>query len=342
MALQVRKALRRGLLHEQRVGVRVGGGEGHVHAAAGGRLGLRDVERALVQQVVEQLRFFDVDLLDAFHAALLLQPLHAQARHVDGVGGRGVEHGVLLGHLRPVQHLRADGACVAQQILAHDYQRHACGADVLLRARVDHAEAADVVDLGEDVGGHVGHQRHVARLRKACIAGAEDGVVGGDVDVLRVGIEVRLRQIGNAAVVLLPGGGCAAHAAVLLRLVHGDVGEVATVDVVRAAVFAQQVHGNRRELARRAALQPEHRIGIRDVHQFAGEGHGIVKDLAVHLGTVTHLHHGHAAASVTQHLLRCGAQGFFGHGGGAGCKVVHAIHSSLPFICHHRHSIGSL
>ena len=213
-----------------------------------------------------------------------------------------------------------------QQIFAHDHQRQSRRADVLLRARINHAEARYVVDLGHDVRRHIRHQRHAARFRQSRIARAKDGVVGGDVEIGRVAVEIARVPFGDAHIVFIARGRHAAHVAIFLRLDQRAVGEIAAVDVIRALPRAQQIQRDGRELSGRAALQQQHLVVGRNVHQLAYQRDRFVKYFGIHPGAMAHFHYGHAAFAIAQHFARCGLQRFLRHGGRPGCEIIHAIH----------------
>ena len=326
MTLQVDEVPCRRALDELGVQLGAGRGEGDVHAAAGIRPGGGAIEIAVVQRVVEQLRLFDVHLLDGLDTALLLQPLHAQSGDVDGVGGRGIQHAALLVHDLPVHDLGGGGHGPAQQVAADDHDGQARGTYVLLGTGVDHAEAADIVDLAQDVGRHVRHQRDLAGLGQGRIAGAVDGVVGGDVEIIRVGIELRGVQRGNVGVLVVLGGRHHVHLAVLPGLHQRAVGKIAAVHVVSRAAAGHKIHRDGRELARRAALQKQHRVVLGNVHQLAQGRLGLIEDGLILLGSVTHLHDVHAGVAIAQHFPRRLLQYLLGHGGRTGGKIVNALH----------------
>src|SRR5690606_16683521 len=102
---------------------------------------------------------------------------------VPGVGGRCVVHGAVVGGGLVVEHGRADGAGAADQVLADDGHHQTGRADVLLGAGIDHAELRHVHRTGQDVGGHVHHQRHVAHLGHPVELHATDGFVAAVVQV---------------------------------------------------------------------------------------------------------------------------------------------------------------
>src|SRR5690606_33008528 len=110
---------------------------------------------------------------------------------------RGVVHGAVIGGHLVVQHGRAAGAGAAEQVLADDDHHQAAGADVLLRTGVDQAEAGYIQRTGEDVGGHVRHQRYVAHFRNPVELQAADGFVGGVVQVGGVLRQLPLVLTGN-------------------------------------------------------------------------------------------------------------------------------------------------
>ena len=73
-----------------------------------------------------------------------LQPLEHQAGDIDRVAGRRIEHRIGLGLRLVVHHARRALGHLADEIVAHDGDRQARGADVLLRTGVDQAELGDV------------------------------------------------------------------------------------------------------------------------------------------------------------------------------------------------------
>ena len=73
----------------------------------------------------------------------------------------------------------------------------------------------------------------------------------------------------------------------------GVVGKVAGDGVVRLAGF-HQVHRDSRELGRRAALQEQDLVVLRDGEHAAKRRLGFLDDAVIYLRSVTHLHDGHA------------------------------------------------
>ena len=155
-------------------------------------------------------------------------------------------------------------------------------------------------------------------------ARAVNRVVGRDVDVFRIRGE---RIIRNMGVIFRAGGTGDVDRAVFLRLDQRVVREVAGIDVIGMAAV-HQVHGDGREHGGRAALREDHLVVIRNGHDLAQIGDGLVEDIQIHFRSVAHLHHGHAGTAVTQQLLL----NLLEHGqrqhGRAGREVEHTFHKT--------------
>ena len=93
---------------------------------------------------------------------------------------------------------------LSQRVLADDCEDDACRAYVLLCTAVDEVILGDVYRAGHDVGGHVGNEGagNVKVLMNLC---AVDGVVGGDVQIVKVCRD--FEALGNISVVLVLGAG---------------------------------------------------------------------------------------------------------------------------------------
>ena len=79
-------------------------------------------------------------------------------------GRRRVQHRAVLRHRLEIHERGRAGTRLAEQIVAHDHEREACRADVLLRAGVDQTELRHVDRPRQDGRRHVGDQRHVAGI----------------------------------------------------------------------------------------------------------------------------------------------------------------------------------
>ena len=204
----------------------------HVHPGPVHLAGRRAVELRRVEIVVEERRLGDVLRLDRPHAALRQQPLEHEPRDVDRVGRRSVDHRVRRRLLLPVKRGGRDRQGAVQQIVAHDHERQARSAGILLRAGVDHPVLRDVNHPGEDVRRHIGHQRHLAGLRRPLIFDAADRLVGADVHVGGVAVELPGAERRNAGELGVLGGSDDLHRAVLRGLLDRLLRPFARIDVV--------------------------------------------------------------------------------------------------------------
>ena len=110
--------------------------------------------------------------------------------------------------------------------------------------------------------------------------------------------------------------------------------EVAGDRVVRLAGL-HQVHRDGRELGRRAALEEQDLVVLRDGEHAAQRRLGLLDDAVIYLRSVTHLHDGHAGTLVIEHFGRTSLEdGDRKHGRASG-EIVNTIvcHSDsyLPF-----------
>ena len=230
-------------------------------------------------------------LLHDLYAAHLLDPLENEAENVDAVRGGRVVHGALVGHGLPVEHDRVLFERIrAEQVLTDDDDGNARRAHVLLRAGVDHAVLGNVNRLGEDVRGHIRNERYACRgLGVVLVLGAVDGVVCADVEVVCVRTDVQLSLRRYAVEIALLGGEGNMDVAELDRFLVCVVGEVTGQRVVRLAGL-EQVHRDRCELGRSAALQEQHLVIIRDREHTAKSRFSLGNDAVIYLRSVTHLH----------------------------------------------------
>ena len=335
MALEVHQPLRGRLFDKLGVQLRRAGHKRHVHAAAVRLLRGRLEQTAFIQEIIQQRGFLQVYLFNGFHAAQRLEPFKAQAGHIDAVGVGGIDHAAVVRLHLPVHQLRAQLAGMAQQILAHNHNGQPRRADVLLRARIHDAELGNVVYLAKDVAAHVRHQRHVSGIRQLDIARAVDGVVGGNVQIIRVRIQLSF-PIGHIGIHILAAAGHGAHLNVLARLRGGGVREVAAVDIVGFSVDRQvQRHGGK--LLRGAAMQKQDGIRVGNMHQLGQAGDGAVVDFQIGFTSMAHLHHGHARGTTAHQLLLRALQHRERQHRRSRRKIVNAVHNS-PSLLHGRAS----
>ena len=110
-------------------------------------------------------------------------------------------------------------------------------------------------------------------------------------DIVRIGAEALARG-GRHIGEIVGGGGCSADGiAVLLRLLERLARELTRDDVIRLVIPVHQIERNGGELRGRAALQKEHLIVVRNVHEAAEILLGGLDDGIVIGRSMTHLHH---------------------------------------------------
>ena len=328
MAFQVHKAGGVRLFDELGVQFFVVGHERNVHERA-----ILFHDRAaehlgLVEEIIQDLRFFLVDLLHVLEAAdVVFEPFEHQFRHVDAVARRGVEHGVGIHVGLIVEHGRGDVAGVTHEILTDDDHGQTGGRHVLLRTGIQHTEAADVDRLGQDAGRHVRDQRNIARLRQFMINRAVDGVVHADVEIVRIGGEGGRIQLRDVRERLVLGAGHLVCVTVTSGLFERLGRPLTGDDKIRFSAPVHQVERHHGELRGRTALQEQNFVVVRDVHDLAQQRLTFLDDRIVDLGTVRHLHDRLSAAFVIQHFVSGDFQHAFRQHGRTGGEVVYSSHT---------------
>ena len=303
MALDVDDAAPRGLLDEGAVELGGGAPEGDVGDRARALLDQRLEEFARVEKVVDAVDARPVALFHGLKAALVLDPVEDEAADVDAPAVGGVVERALVG-LEAVAHVGrddvAEGGAVCDEVVAADDDRGARGAGVFLGAREDEAVALDVERAREEHARDVRDDGDVAGVGKLAAHGAVDRLVLAEVEVVEVLVDRLVDRRGAQEPVGLAGRDDVGLA-VLAGLLPGEARPVARDDVA-GAPLAHEVHGDTGELQRRAALQEHDAVVVRDGHEAPERLLGVVDDLLERGGAVAHLHDGHAAAAIVEHL----------------------------------------
>src|SRR5882672_1027328 len=314
------------------VELRIREGEGDVHARAV-RLAHRILEKgAGVEEVVEELRLGDVFLFHLDKPALLLQPLEHEAGDVPGVARRGVGHGVRFGLHFVVEDGGRAFHRMAEQVFAHDDDDEARRADVFLRAGVDQAELRHVERARENMRGGVRHERHLPRFRDPVELDPAYGLVRGVVHVRRLRVELPrglLRRIGE---ILALRARRYVHLAEAVRLLDRLLAPRARIDIVGGLFPGEEVHGNCREVQRRAALEEQHLVIGRNLEQLAEillRGRGDLDEL---LAAMAHFHHRHARTVPVEHFRGSLREHLLGQDCRARAEIDHPRHwPAAPF-----------
>mmetsp|Transcript_16646 Transcript_16646/g.22915 ORF Transcript_16646/g.22915 Transcript_16646/m.22915 type:complete len:386 (-) Transcript_16646:77-1234(-) len=304
-------------------------GERRVHAGTAVLLDRAAVEAVgAVDGVVDQPALLVGQLVPVRDAAHLLGVLEVLAHGVQREARGRVVHGAGISAGLPAHVRRADLQLVlaAGKIIADDAHGDARGADVLLQPGVDVGVLAHLDGLGAEVGGHVGHQGHIADLRRVLPLHAVHGLVGAVVDVRGCGVQLPGARVRDGRVLGRLGVAGALADAVLGRLLHGlvapDPGDQVVDLGLRRAGHVQR-HG--RELQRRSALHENGLVLGGHVEDLAEVGLGLVGDGGELLAPVRHLHDAHAAALPVHHVLLDLLEHLQRHHAGAGGEVVHAV-----------------
>ena len=151
-----------------------------------------------------------------------------------------------------------------------------------------------------------------------------NGLVLADVHIVCVFGNVQIIAVGDVAEVAVFAGGHHVYVTVLFRFGNRFLGPRAGLHIAGHAVF-HQVHGDHGELKCCAALDEQHFVVVRDVHQVPQILLGLVDDLLEDRGAVAHLHDAHSGAPVVHHFVPDLLQDRFRHGGGTGREIENAI-----------------
>ena len=228
--------------------------------------------------------------------------------------GLVAEHGGGAG-----QHVLGD------QIFPDDGDDHAGGADVLLRAAVEHSVLGHVHRLGQKAGGNVGNEGLALGVGQLPELGAVDGVVFADVDIVRVLVNGQVGAVGDIGEGLVGGGGHSVGGAVHFGLLPGLFRPLAGDDVIGDFCF-HQVHRHHGKLLAGAALHEQDFIVVGDSHEGAKVSLCLVDDGLIGFGAVAHFHDGHAGSPVVQHFGGGFLQNAFRQNRGACGKIIDSGH----------------
>ena len=319
--------------------------EDHVHHRPALPLDRGSVEgRVRVDGAVEARRLLAIESLHGRQAAEPLQPGEHVADHVDAEGGRRVVERLVLGVGPELEDLGDVLPTLLDELLRHDGDHDARGADVLLGAGVDDAEPRHVEGAPEEVTRHVADERNRTGARVGARGldvelHAVDGLVGGEVEVGGGRIDLHLGRGGDADVALLlaiaGAGGLGRdrgsqhgrhHLALADRLLAPGAGD----QVLGRLALLHEVHGDLGEEHGGAALQEEDLVRGRHGEQVAQQRERLVVDGLVLLAAVAVLHDRHATSGEVEELLAGPLERGERQGCGTGVEVHLAGHGVPP------------
>ena len=323
----------RGRFEEGRIERLVGELERDVHPGAASRRDPVRIEARSVYRPVEAARLALVARGHGREAALPLDPFEHQGGDVPRERARGVGHGPGRGLRGVADDGGGEGVGPIEQVLAHDDDREARHAQVLLRAGVDEPEASHVDRARQDVRRHVGDEGRPARIRSRNRAELDprDGLVGDVVEVGRSGRDLPLFTGRDGPVAVALRGRRHPHPAEAPRLGDGARRPGPGVDVARGSSRAREIERDRGELHLRPSLEEEHAMGLRDLHQPAKARLEPRRELQERRAAVALLRHRDARAVPVGEVLADPLDDGRGQCGGARAEVDRSLsHAFSP------------
>ena len=198
-------------------------------------------------------------------------------------------------------------------------------------AGVNQAVFGHIHRPGQNIRGHIAHQRDLAGLRDVLPLCSENSVVGAVVEIPGLRVQNQVLLAGDVGMVFVRRGGGNIHSPVLFGFFRGDFRKITGNGIVRLSALPHQVQGDHGELAGGPGLEEEELVPRRDGQNPAQLVLGLVKDLLENGGAVAHLHDRHAGTPVVGDLRPGPLQGGQGEHGGSGGKVVDTFrHGGQP------------
>ena len=155
-----------------------------------------------------------------------------------------------------------------------------------------------------------------------------DRIIFTDINIIRVLGNRKVGAVRDIRISLILRGSDPVDLSVLFCLLSRLFRPLSSDDIIRRSVL-HQVHRDHGKLLGSATLQKQHLIVVRNPHQFPQIRLRACDDLLIGLGTVAHLHHGHAGSSVVQHLVCCFLKHFLRQYRRPRRKVIYSAHVSF-------------
>ena len=219
--------------------------------------------------VVEQLRFLAVAFLHGLKAALSFDPLQGEHTHIDRKDRGRIVHALSLDMNSVIQHGVEGATAATKQVLANDDQGSPGGPHVFLCPCIYQSKGICGDRPAKDIRRHIANHGHRA-VRKGLDLGPKDGVVGGKVEIVRIGGDaIRGRDVGE---VLVLRGSDDLHlpqlAGILNRLGRPGSG----IQVSRLAFRPQQIHRDHGKLQGGPSLKVQDLVFISQSKQTLDSG----------------------------------------------------------------------
>ena len=221
---------------------------------------------AVIQEVIQRLRFFHIDLIHRFQTAQALQILEDLTANIDRPAIGGVVHGGII-CMDVVTHVSwySIWQVGADQIFADDHDRQTSRTHVFLHAAVDQTVIADIHWFGEEHRALVGHQCFSLGIGEFLISSTVDGLVFANVNIIGIFRYWQIRDIRNVTVVLIFAGSNQINFSELLGFGIGFIGPIAGHDVICDAIL-HQVHRDHGKLQCGTTLDKQDFVIVRDIH----------------------------------------------------------------------------
>ena len=111
---------------------------------------------------------------------------------------------------------------------------------------------------------------------------------------------------------------------IFLRFLQRASGEITGNNIVSDFILISQIHRERCKYTTRAALQKQHLVVVRDVHDLSHVGFSSLDNIIEHFGSVTHLKNGHAGTFAVQEFCLCFEQDLLRKDGRARGEIVNS------------------
>ena len=305
MTLQVLEAGGGCLCDELRIEICITGDERDIHEGTILRCDGAAEHRRLVEVIIQNLRLLLVPLLHHAEAAHLLQPLEHETAYIDVVAWRRVVEGLRIGMGLVTEHSRgARKHVLTDEVVTDHDDGHAGRADVLLHTAPEDTVLRNIHRLAQEHGGDVGYEILALRVRKLTDRGAVNRVVLTDVYIICVIVDVEILKIRDIAEGLVGRACDHVHLSIHLRFLRGLLRPLACHDVI-GHTMAHQVHRHHRKLGVSSTLKEQYLIVFRYAEQLSEIRLGCIDDRLKVLRAMRHLHHGHPASMIIQHLRCC-------------------------------------
>ncbi len=224
-----------------------------------------------------------------------------------------------------IDHRLEVAAGLTEQVLADDNESHAGRTHVLLRTAVDETVFLNIYRTAHDIRRHVCNERY-GRVDILVYLGTVNGVVGGDVEIIR--IRRYLVSLRNVGIVLVLGRGHYLHFAVELRLFGRFLSPYTGLEV--SGFLLHEVGRHFEELGGCTAAEEEDCIVVRNIEEVPPKLFGLSHYTFPTRGTVRDFQNTDARVVEITDSLDCGFYRLFRQYARSRVKIV-LLHDAKSF-----------